>query len=32
MKVANIPTGLPVYNLELIVGQGASSIRAAGTK
>lgn len=32
MKVANIPTGLPVYNLELIVGQGASSIRAAGSK
>ena len=32
MKVAHIPTGLPVYNLELIVGQGASSIRAAGSK
>lgn len=32
MKIAHIPTGLPVYNLELIVGQGASSIRAAGTK
>lgn len=31
MKIANIPTGLPVYNLELIVGQGASTIRSAGS-
>ncbi|QFR38631.1 50S ribosomal protein L2 [Candidatus Gracilibacteria bacterium 28_42_T64] len=31
MEVGNIPTGLQVYNLELIVGQGASSIRAAGS-
>ncbi len=30
MLVSNIPTGLQVYNLELIVGQWASSIRAAG--
>ncbi|MFK7779829.1 MAG: 50S ribosomal protein L2 [Candidatus Gracilibacteria bacterium] len=30
MLVSNIPTGLQVYNLELIVGQGASTIRAAG--
>ncbi len=29
MEVGNIPTGLQVYNLELIVGQWASSIRAA---
>lgn len=29
MKLANIPTGLSVYNLELIVGQWASSIRSA---
>jgi len=31
MEVWNIPTGLQVYNLELIVGQWASSIRAAGS-
>ena len=31
MKLKNIPTGINVYNLELIVGQGASSIRAAGS-
>ncbi|MDD2870627.1 MAG: 50S ribosomal protein L2 [Candidatus Gracilibacteria bacterium] len=31
MEVGNIPTGLQVYNLELIVGQGASSIRSAGS-
>lgn len=31
MKLENIPTGINVYNLELIVGQGASSIRAAGS-
>ncbi|MDA7494820.1 50S ribosomal protein L2 [Candidatus Gracilibacteria bacterium] len=30
MKLKNIPTGIQVYNLELLVGQGASSIRAAG--
>lgn len=29
MEVGNIPTGLQVYNLELIVGQWASSIRSA---
>ena len=31
MKIANIPVGLPIYNLELIVGQGASSVRSAGS-
>ncbi|NDK07963.1 50S ribosomal protein L2 [Candidatus Gracilibacteria bacterium] len=31
MEIGNIPVGLQVYNLELIVGQGASSIRSAGT-
>ena len=31
MLVSNIPTGLQVYNLEMIVGQGASSIRSAGS-
>lgn len=29
MLVGNIPTGLEVYNLETIVGQGASTIRSA---
>ncbi|MFA5917586.1 MAG: 50S ribosomal protein L2 [Candidatus Gracilibacteria bacterium] len=31
MEVGNIPVGLHVYNLELIVGHGSSSIRSAGT-
>ena len=31
MEVGNIPVGLQVYNLELIVGQGAASIRSAGS-
>lgn len=31
MKLEHIPTGINIYNLELIVGQGASSIRAAGS-
>jgi large subunit ribosomal protein L2 len=31
MKIENIPTGLHIYNLELIVGQGASTIRSAGS-
>jgi len=31
MLVANIPVGIPVYNVELIVGQGASSVRSAGS-
>jgi len=31
MKIENIPTGLHIYNLELIVGQWASTIRAAGS-
>ena len=30
-EVGNIPVGLSVYNVELIVGQGASSIRSAGS-
>lgn len=29
MLVGNIPTGLKVHNIELIVGQGASSVRSA---
>lgn len=31
MEIGNIPTGLQIHNLELIVGQGASSIRSAGS-
>jgi len=31
MEIGNIPTGLEIYNLELIVGQWASSIRTAGS-
>ncbi len=31
MLVSNIPVGLAVYNLEIIVGQGAITIRSAGT-
>jgi len=31
MEVGNIPVGLKVHNVELIVGQGASSVRAAGS-
>lgn len=30
MEIGNIPTGLTVYNVEMIVGQGASTIRSAG--
>jgi len=29
MEIGNIPTGLQVYNIELIVGQGSSSVRSA---
>jgi len=31
MEIGNIPTGLEVHNVELIVGQGASSVRSAGS-
>ena len=31
MEIGNIPTGLTVYNVEMIVGKGASSIRSAGS-
>jgi large subunit ribosomal protein L2 len=31
MEIGNIPTGMNVYNVEMIVGQGASSIRSAGS-
>lgn len=31
MEVGNIPVGIQVFNLELLVGEGASSIRAAGS-
>lgn len=31
MEIGNIPTGLQIHNLELLVGQGASSIRSAGS-
>ena len=31
MEIGNIPTGLSVYNVEMIVGSGASSIRSAGS-
>lgn len=30
MQVGNIPVGLEVYNVELIVGQGSISVRSAG--
>ena len=30
MLIGNIPTGLRIHNVELIVGQGASSVRSAG--
>ncbi len=30
MEIGNIPTGLNVYNVELIVGQGAATVRSAG--
>jgi large subunit ribosomal protein L2 len=29
MEIWNIPTGLKVYNVELIVGQGACAVRTA---
>jgi large subunit ribosomal protein L2 len=29
LAIGNIPTGLSVYNLELIVNAGASSVRSA---
>ena len=32
MEIWNIPVGLTVYNVELIVGQWASSVRSAGAK
>lgn len=31
MLISNIPTGLQVHNVELIVGEGASSVRSAGS-
>lgn len=31
MEIGNIPVGLQVHNVEMIVGQGASTIRSAGT-
>lgn len=31
MEVGNIPTGLKIHNIELIVGQGACSVRSAGS-
>ena len=30
MEIGNIPTGLQVHNVEMIVGQGATTIRSAG--
>ena len=30
LLISNIPSGLTIYNVELIVGQGASSVRSAG--
>lgn len=32
LEIGNIPVGLWVYNVELIVGQGASSVRSAGSQ
>ncbi|MDP5039061.1 MAG: 50S ribosomal protein L2, partial [Candidatus Gracilibacteria bacterium] len=31
MLIGNVPVGLPIHNVELIVGQGASSVRSAGS-
>jgi len=31
LEIGNIPVGMNVYNVELIVGQGASSVRSAGS-
>ncbi len=31
MEIGHIPTGMTIYNVEMIVGQGASSIRSAGS-
>lgn len=31
LLIGNVPVGLPVHNVELIVGLGASTVRAAGT-
>ena len=31
MLISNVPTGMQVYNLELIVGQWASAVRSAGS-
>ncbi len=31
MEIGNIPTGLSVHNVEMIVGNGASTIRSAGS-
>lgn len=31
MEIGNIPTGLSVYNVEMIVGKGAGAIRSAGS-
>lgn len=31
LEIGNIPVGINVYNVELIVGQGASSVRSAGS-
>lgn len=32
MEIGNIPVGLEIHNLEIIVDQGAGSIRSAGSK
>ncbi|MBW7954651.1 50S ribosomal protein L2 [Candidatus Gracilibacteria bacterium] len=32
LQIGNIPVGLSIYNLETIVGQGASSVRSAGSQ
>ncbi len=31
MQIRHIPTGLSVYNVEMIVGKGSTSIRSAGS-
>lgn len=31
MEIGVVPTGLPVHNVEMIVGQGAATIRSAGS-
>ena len=31
MEIGNIPAGLSIHNVEVIVGQGAANVRSAGS-